>query len=324
MSEHNGTNGNGALRRGADAFELKVGLAEMMKNGVIMDVVDPEQAKVAEDAGLGDGAGARALGYPQGWRRRPHERDRDDRRHPEGRLDPRHGEGPDRPHHRGPRPRGDGRRLHRRERGPDPPTTSTTSRSTTTAALRLRRAQPRRGARRVGEGAAMIRTKGEAGGNIVEAVRHLRTVVGEMRAIQALPEEELMSTSRDMGAPYDLVRYVHANGKLPVRTSPRAASRRRPTPRCVGSSGPRPFVGSGIFKSEDPAKRARAVVHACTHWDDRKRCSTRRAVSAARWRGSRWRPSTSERLANRGGSRRPPAPARSRVGRRAASIRRSP
>ncbi len=77
--------------------------------------------------------------------------------------------------------------------------------------------------RRIAEGAAMIRTKGEAGsGNIVEAVRHLRSVIGQMRAIQAMPAEELMATAKNMGAPYDLVRYVHENGKLPVAVVARA------------------------------------------------------------------------------------------------------
>jgi len=116
----------------------------------------------------------------------------------------------------------------------------------------------------------MIRTKGEAGsGNIVEAVRHLRSVCGQIRAIQAMPAEELMSTAREMGAPYDLVRYVHEHGRLPVpnfaaggiATPPDAALCRQLGAEAV-------FVGSGIFKSADPAARARAVVHATTHWDD--------------------------------------------------------
>jgi len=157
--------------------------------------------------------------------------------------------------------------------------------------------------RRVGEGAAMIRTKGEAGsGNIVEAVRHLRSVCGQMRAIQAMPAEELMTTAKEMGAPYDLVRYVHENGKLPVpnfaaggvATPPDAALCRQLGAEAV-------FVGSGIFKSADPAARARAVVHANTHWDDPVE-----VLNACRGLGSAMEGiematlDESERLANRG------------------------
>ncbi|MEM9177907.1 MAG: pyridoxal 5'-phosphate synthase lyase subunit PdxS, partial [Myxococcota bacterium] len=157
--------------------------------------------------------------------------------------------------------------------------------------------------RRVGEGAAMIRTKGEAGsGNIVEAVRHLRTVCGEMRAIQSMGEEELMSTARDMGAPYDLVRYVHEHGKLPV---PNFAAGGVATPAdaalCRQLGAEAVFVGSGIFKSDDPEKRARAVVHACTHWNDPEE-----VLNASRGLGSAMEGlametlEESERLANRG------------------------
>jgi pyridoxal 5'-phosphate synthase pdxS subunit len=124
--------------------------------------------------------------------------------------------------------------------------------------------------RRIGEGAAMIRTKGEAGsGNIVEAVRHLRSVCGQIRAIQAMPAEELMSTAKEMGAPYDLVRYVHEHGRLPVpnfaaggiATPPDAALCRQLGAEAV-------FVGSGIFKSDDPSPRAKAIVEATTHFND--------------------------------------------------------
>ena len=124
--------------------------------------------------------------------------------------------------------------------------------------------------RRIGEGAAMIRTKGEAGsGNIVEAVRHLRSVCGEIRALQSLRSEELMARAKEMGAPYDLVRFVHENGRLPVpnfaaggiATPPDAALCRQLGAEAV-------FVGSGIFKSADPAARARAIVQANTHWED--------------------------------------------------------
>ena len=124
--------------------------------------------------------------------------------------------------------------------------------------------------RRIGEGAAMIRTKGEAGtGNIVEAVRHARSVLGEIRRIKGLPEEELMTAARDLQAPYELVRYVWENGKLPV---PNFAAGGIATPADaalmmqLGLDGV--FVGSGIFKSGDPLQRAEAIVKAVTHFRD--------------------------------------------------------
>lgn len=124
--------------------------------------------------------------------------------------------------------------------------------------------------RRVGEGASMIRTKGEAGtGNVVEAVRHARTVLGEIRAIQARPVEELMTVARDLQAPYDLVRFVHEHGKLPV-VNFAAGGVATPADAALmmqlGLDGV--FVGSGIFKSGDPEKRARAIVKAVTHFNN--------------------------------------------------------
>jgi pyridoxal 5'-phosphate synthase pdxS subunit len=124
--------------------------------------------------------------------------------------------------------------------------------------------------RRIAEGAAMIRTKGEAGsGNIVEAVRHLRQVNGDIRAIQALRGDELFTKAKELGAPIDLVRYVHQHGKLPV---PNFAAGGIATPAdaalCMSLGAEAVFVGSGIFKSEDPEARARAIVHATTHWKD--------------------------------------------------------
>ena len=122
--------------------------------------------------------------------------------------------------------------------------------------------------RRISEGAAMIRTKGEAGsGNIVEAVRHLRQVNGDIRAIQALRSDELATRAKELGAPIELVRYVHEHGKLPV---PNFAAGGIATPAdaalCMSLGAEAVFVGSGIFKSDDPEARARAVVHATTHW----------------------------------------------------------
>jgi len=124
--------------------------------------------------------------------------------------------------------------------------------------------------RRIGEGAAMIRTKGEAGsGNIVEAVRHMRAMMDGIRRLQMLPEEELMTEAKNLGAPYELVREVAQKGKLPVvnfsaggcATPADAALMMR-----LGAEGV--FVGSGIFKSGDPLKRARAIVRATTHFED--------------------------------------------------------
>jgi pyridoxal 5'-phosphate synthase pdxS subunit len=124
--------------------------------------------------------------------------------------------------------------------------------------------------RRIGEGAAMIRTKGEAGsGNVVEAVRHMRTVLGGVRRIHAMPFEELMTEAKNLGAPYELVVELHRTGKLPV---PNFSAGGIATPadaalmRQLGAEAV--FVGSGIFKSGDPRRRAKAIVDACTFYDN--------------------------------------------------------
>ena len=124
--------------------------------------------------------------------------------------------------------------------------------------------------RRIGEGAAMIRTKGEAGsGNIVEAVRHARMVLGEMRRIQGMTEDELMATARDLRAPYDLVKDVHETGNLPV-VNFAAGGVSTPADAALmmqlGVDGI--FVGSGVFKSESPQIMAEAIVKATTHFND--------------------------------------------------------
>ena len=126
--------------------------------------------------------------------------------------------------------------------------------------------------RRIGEGAAMIRTKGEAGtGNVVEAVRHMRTVMDSVRQLVNMPQEELMSFARDNGAPYELVKQVHDTGKLPV-VNFAAGGIATPADAALmmqlGAEGV--FVGSGIFKSADPEKRAKAIVKATTHYQDYK------------------------------------------------------
>lgn len=124
--------------------------------------------------------------------------------------------------------------------------------------------------RRIGEGASMIRTKGEAGtGNVVEAVRHMRTMLADMRRVKAAPQEELMSIAKEMGAPYDLIQYIWKHGKLPV-VNFAAGGIATPADAALmmqlGCDGV--FVGSGIFKSGDPAKRAKAIVEATTHYND--------------------------------------------------------
>jgi pyridoxal 5'-phosphate synthase pdxS subunit len=265
-------NGNGA-RTGAQSFEIKVGLAEMMKGGVIMDVTNPEQAKIAEDSGAAavmalervpsdirrDGGVARmcSIGVIEGIQKtvsipvmakvrighfaeaRVLEALGVDFIDESEVLTPADDE-----HH-----------VEKRDfRSPF-----------VCGARNLGEAL-----RRIGEGAAMIRTKGEAGsGNIVEAVRHLRSVNGEIRQLGALRPEELATRAKELQAPVDLVRYVAQHGKLPV---PNFAAGGIATPAdaalCMSLGAEAVFVGSGIFKSEDPAARARAVVRATTHWED--------------------------------------------------------
>ena len=124
--------------------------------------------------------------------------------------------------------------------------------------------------RRIGEGAAMIRTKGEAGtGNIVEAVRHIRQVMGDIRRLTVLGDDELMAEAKRLGAPYELVKKTREMGKLPV---PNFAAGGVATPAdaslMMQLGAETVFVGSGIFKSSDPEIRAKAIVQAVTHYDD--------------------------------------------------------
>src|SRR3989441_555874 len=124
--------------------------------------------------------------------------------------------------------------------------------------------------RRIGEGAAMIRTKGEAGsGNIVEAVRHMRALVTGIRRLTTLGPEEMMTEAKTLGAPYELVRWVSQNGRLPV---PNFSAGGIATPAdaalMMQLGAEAVFVGSGIFKSTDPERRARAIVQATTHYKD--------------------------------------------------------
>ena len=123
--------------------------------------------------------------------------------------------------------------------------------------------------RRIGEGAAMIRTKGEAGsGNIVEAVRHMRTVISEIRRLTTLRSDELMAAAKELGAPYELVCEVAQAGRLPVPNFSAGGIATPADASLVMQLGAETvFVGSGIFKSDDPAARAKAVVEATTYYD---------------------------------------------------------
>ena len=126
--------------------------------------------------------------------------------------------------------------------------------------------------RRIGEGATMIRTKGEPGtGDVVQAVRHMRKMQSEIRRVVSLREDELYEAAKELAAPLDLVKFVHANGKLPV-VNFAAGGVATPADAALmmelGAEGV--FVGSGIFKSGDPARRAAAIVQAVTNWQDSK------------------------------------------------------
>jgi len=272
-NQGNGGSNGGGDRTTARSFDIKVGLAEMLKGGVIMDVTNPEQAKIAEDAGAAavmalervpsdirkDGGVARmcSIEVIEGIQRtvsipvmakvrighfleaRVLDALGVDFIDESEVLTP-----ADEEHHVDKHP----------FRSPF-----------VCGARNLGEAL-----RRIGEGAAMIRTKGEAGsGNIVEAVRHLRTVTGELRALTTLAPEELPARAKELQAPLELVRQAAALGKLPV---PNFAAGGVATPPdaalCMALGAETVFVGSGIFKSEDPAARARAVVRATTHWQD--------------------------------------------------------
>ncbi len=310
MASEQGKKGNGGSASGArttaEAFELKVGLAEMLKGGVIMDVTDAAQAKIAEEAGAcavmalervpadirRDGGVARmsavemieqiqrAVSIPVMAKvrighvaeARVLEALGVDFIDESEVLTPADDE-----HH-----------IAKHDfRSPF-----------VCGARNLGEAL-----RRIGEGAAMIRTKGEAGsGNIVEAVRHLRQVNGEIRALQAKLPEELMATAKEMGAPYDLVCSVREHGRLPV---PNFAAGGVATPpdavlcRMLGAEAV--FVGSGIFKSADPDVRARAIVRAATHWEDAEEVAAAcRGLGEAMEGIEMETLDDSERLANRG------------------------
>ncbi len=126
--------------------------------------------------------------------------------------------------------------------------------------------------RRIGEGSSMLRTKGEPGtGNIVEAVRHMRMMMSQIRSVQSMSRDELMAEAKNISAPYELLLYIHEHGKLPV-VNFAAGGVSTPADAALmmqlGADGV--FVGSGIFKSDNPEKFARAIVEATTHYDDYK------------------------------------------------------
>jgi pyridoxal 5'-phosphate synthase pdxS subunit len=124
--------------------------------------------------------------------------------------------------------------------------------------------------RRISEGAAMIRTKGEAGtGDIVNAVRHMRAVFGGIRRLESLAEDELFAEAKELAAPYDYVKWVAENGRLPVVTfTAGGIATPADAALCMQLGADGVFVGSGIFKSEDPMARAKAIVEATTHFND--------------------------------------------------------
>jgi len=281
------SNGNGEERSGAQSFEIKIGLAEMLKGGVIMDVTTPEQAKIAEDAGA---CAVMAL-----------ERVPSDIRKEGG--------------------------VARMARIDVIEQIMKTVSIPVMAKCRIGHFAEARvleqlgvdyidesevltpadehfhvdkhafkvpfvcgcrnlgeALRRIGEGAAMIRTKGEAGsGNIVEAVRHMREVQSAMKSLTVRGDEELMAAAKDLGAPYELVRLIARTGKLPV---PNFAAGGVATPAdaslMMALVAEAVFVGSGIFKSSDPKTYALAIVKATTHWDDPQRVlEACKAVTAA-------------------------------------------
>jgi pyridoxal 5'-phosphate synthase pdxS subunit len=300
------SHGNGGARTTAEAYELKVGLAEMLKGGVIMDVTNPDQAKIAEDSGAAavmalervpsdirkEGGVARmcSIEVIEGIQRmvsipvmakvrighfveaRVLEALGVDFIDESEVLTP-----ADEAHHIDKHAYKSPFVCGARDLG---------------EALR-----------RIAEGAAMIRTKGEAGsGNIVEAVRHLRQVCGAMRALTALRPEELPARAKELGAPLELVRRVAQTGRLPV---PNFAAGGIATPAdaalCMSLGAEAVFVGSGIFKSEDPAARARAIVRATTHWDEAEEVlAASRGLRAAMPGIEMETLAEHERLANRG------------------------
>jgi pyridoxal 5'-phosphate synthase pdxS subunit len=261
------------MNSSADTFQVKVGLAEMLKGGVIMDVTSAEQARIAEDAGA---AAVMAL-----------ERVPADIRVQGGVARMASLE-----------------KIHEIQQSVSIPVMAK-CRIGHLAEARILEAMEvdfidesevltpaddenhvdkhgftvpfvcgcrnlGEALRRIGEGAALMRTKGEAGsGDIVEAVRHLRAVQRGIRSLSVLDRNELMAQAKELQAPYELVVWVADNGRLPV---PNFAAGGVATPAdaalCMMLGAESVFVGSGVFKSADPERRAAAIVQAVTHWED--------------------------------------------------------
>jgi pyridoxal 5'-phosphate synthase pdxS subunit len=301
----NGGEGSSA-KQGAQSFEIKVGLAEMLKGGVIMDVTTPEQAKVAEDSGAtavmalervpadirkeGGVARMAQIAVIEAIQRTVSipvmAKVRIGHFVEAQVLDALGVDFIDESEVLTPADEA----YHIEKHGFRSPFVC--------GARNLGEAL-----RRVSEGAAMIRTKGEAGsGNIVEAVRHLRQVNGDIRAIQALRSDELATRAKEIGAPFESVRFVHEHGRIPV---PNFAAGGIATPAdaalCMSLGAEAVFVGSGIFKSDDPEARARAVVHATTHWQEAAEVlAASRGLGAAMAGLEMSTIPENERLANRG------------------------
>ena len=255
-------------------FTVRSGLAEMLKGGVIMDVTNPGagQNSRRRRGCIGNGPGKGAGGHSRpGWCR-PDDGPRHHREDHGGCDHSRHGESENRPFCGSPDPRS---RLDIDFIDESEVLTPADDKFHVNkwnfkvpfvcGAINLGEAL-----RRIGEGAAMIRTKGEAGtGNVIEAVRHMRTINDEIAQLTVLPEEELMTSAKNLGAPYELVRMVAKDKKLPV-VNFSAGGLATPADAAMmmqlGADGV--FVGSGIFKSADPAKRAHAIVQAVTHFNN--------------------------------------------------------
>src|SRR6266540_1966459 len=207
---------------------VKRGLAEMLKGGVIMDVVTADQAKIAEEAGA---VAVMAL-----------ERVPADIRVQGGVA-----------------------------RMSDPEKIREIQGAVTIPVMaKCRIGHFVEALRRIAEGAAMIRTKGEAGtGDVVNAVTHMRAVFGHIRKLQTLREEELFAEAKELQAPYELVKWVAENGKLPVVTfTAGGIATPADAALCMQLGADGVFVGSGIFKSTNPSERAKAIVEATTHYQD--------------------------------------------------------
>ena len=273
MSNENGSNGNGNGRSGAQSFEIKVGLAEMLKGGVIMDVTNPEQAKIAEDSGAAavmalervpadirkEGGVARmaAVEVIEGIQRTvsiPVMAKCRIGHFAEAQV------------------------LQALDIDFIDESEVLTPADEHNHVWKWDFAVPfvcgcrnlGEALRRIGEGAAMIRTKGEPGtGNVVEAVRHMRLMNTQIRWLTTLDANEVMNAAKELRAPYDLVEAVAASGELPV-VNFAAGGIATPSDAALmmqlGCDGV--FVGSGIFKSGDPSVRARAIVEATTFYKD--------------------------------------------------------